>query len=206
MAKTVDNLVSVQSVLMSGAAGVATMMIANTLWMAYRLPPRWIALALSFLLGLVAFVAARQGLGQRILCYLCSSSIIFLVAVGSDSAGVILTGLAGTAGQMAGTSRIGVKPGTSRGYVLQHLDMSARTRSGGAGRLRPKMIDGNAGTVLVSRPTPGAAPESPAPGRPHPEHGNPASLPLPGGTRTPAPAQKPSRDVSARKPGFFNKW
>ncbi len=206
MAKAADNLVSVRSVLMSGAAGVATMVIANALWMADRLPPRWIALALSFLLGLVAFVSAKQALGQRILCYLCSSSIIFLVAAGSNSAGMILMELAGTAEHRAGTYGIGVVPGTSHGYVLQHLDMSARTRSGGAGRLRPKMIDGNAGAAPVSHPGPCLTPEPSAPRQPHPQHGNPVSLPLLGAIRTPAPTRKSLLDLPDTKPAFFNNW
>src|SRR2546425_10624835 len=35
-----------------GIAGGVTMLIANALWVAFSLPPRWTSLVLSFLLGL----------------------------------------------------------------------------------------------------------------------------------------------------------
>ena len=205
MAKVVDNLVSAQSVLISGAAGVVTMVIANTLWVAYRLPPRWIALALSFLLGLAAFVAIRQTLGQRILCYLCSSSIIFLVAVGSNRAGMILTGLAEPAVQPPGVSGIGGNSGT-QGHVLQHLDMSARTRTGGTGRLRPAMTDGNAGSRPILRARQGPAPGFPPLQRRGLQHGNPAPPPPSDVAQAQRSGQKRPLSVSGRKPRFFTRW
>ncbi|MDA8363442.1 MAG: hypothetical protein M0Z84_06380 [Gammaproteobacteria bacterium] len=142
MAKVADNLVSAQSVLISGAAGVATMAIADTLWMAYRLPPRWTALAISFLLGVVTFFAVRQTLAQRILYYLCSSSIIFLVAVGSNRAGMILAELTQSTGPPPSISRPDLNT-SSQKRVLQHLDMGARTRTSGYGRRRPRLMGGN---------------------------------------------------------------
>ncbi len=200
MAKVVDNLVSAQSVLISGAAGVVTMVIANTLWMAYRLPPRWIALALSFLLGLAAFVAIRQTLGQRILCYLCSSSIIFLVAVGSNRAGMILTGLAEPAAQPSEVSGIGGNFGIP-GHVLQHLDMSARTRTGGTGRMRPAMTDGNA------RSRQGPAPGFPVLQLPGLQHGDPAPPPPPSGVaQAQRSGQKRPLAAPGRKLRFFTRW
>ena len=141
MTKVADNLVSAQSVLISGAAGVATMAIADTLWVAYRLPPRWTALAISFLLGVVAF-AARQTLAQRILYYLCSSSIIFLVAVGSNRAGMILAELTQATGPPPRISRLDLNTSGQK-RVLEHLDMDARTRTSGYGRRRPRLMGGN---------------------------------------------------------------
>ena len=205
MAKVVENLVSAKSVLISGAAGVVTMVIANTLWMAYQLPPRWVALALSFLLGLAAFVAIRQTLGQRILCYLCSSSIIFLVAVGSNRAGMILTGLAEPTAQPSGISIIGGNSGV-QGHVLQHLDMSARTRTGGTGRLRPAMMDGNAGSGPVLHAHQGPPPGFPALQRPGLLHGNSASPPPSDVAQAQGSGQKRPLPVSGRKPRFFDRW
>ncbi len=202
MAKAIDNLVSVQSVLMSGVAGVAIMMITNTLWVAYLLPPRWIALALSFLMGSVAFVAFKQTLGQRILYYLCSSSIIFLVAVGSNRAGLILMGLTQPAAQWTGAPRISGNS-NSQGRVLQHLDMSARTRNSGTGRLRPRVTDQIAGDGIghltrqseATRSAQGSAVR----------HREP-TLPSPSAAGQQRSAQKRSTVAPAQKPQFFTRW
>src|SRR5256885_5804290 len=75
-----------------GIAGGVTMLIANALWVAFSLPPRWTALALSFLLGLLVFVATpRAPLWQRAVYYLLNSLIIFSVSIGSNYVGVGVT-------------------------------------------------------------------------------------------------------------------
>src|SRR5438309_9701336 len=48
-----------------GIAGGVTMLIANALWVAFSLPPRWTSLVLSFLLGLLVFVATRTRSPRR---------------------------------------------------------------------------------------------------------------------------------------------
>jgi len=74
-----------------GIAGGITMLIANALWVAFSLPPRWTSLVLSFLLGLLAFVATKIPLWQRAVYYLLNSLIIFSVSIGTNYVGVGLT-------------------------------------------------------------------------------------------------------------------
>src|SRR2546425_5917244 len=71
-----------------GIAGGVTMLIANALWVAFSLPPRWTSLVLSFLLGLLVFVATRVPLWQRAVYYLLNSLIIFSVSIGTNYVGV----------------------------------------------------------------------------------------------------------------------
>src|SRR5437868_14877632 len=72
-----------------GIAGGVTMLIANALWVAFSLPPRWTALVLSFLLGLLVFVATpRAPVWQRAVYYLLNSLIIFSVSIGTNYVGV----------------------------------------------------------------------------------------------------------------------
>src|SRR2546430_16964677 len=73
-----------------GIAGGITMLIANALWVAFSLPPRWTSLVLSFLLGL-AFVATKIPLWQRAGYYLLNSLIIFSVSIGTNYVGVGFT-------------------------------------------------------------------------------------------------------------------
>ncbi len=66
-----------KAMLTPGIAGGVTMLIANALWVAFSLPPRWTSLALSFLLGLLVFVATtRVPVWQRAVYYLLNSLII----------------------------------------------------------------------------------------------------------------------------------
>src|SRR2546422_1640859 len=75
-----------------GIAGGVTMLIANALWVAFSLPPRWTSLALSFLLGLLVFVATtRVPVWQRAVYYLLNSLIIFSVSIGTNYVGVGVT-------------------------------------------------------------------------------------------------------------------
>ncbi len=74
-----------------GIAGGITMLIANALWVAFSLPPRWTSLVLSFLLGLLAVVATKIPLWQRAVYYLLNSLIIFSVSIGTNYVGVGLT-------------------------------------------------------------------------------------------------------------------
>jgi len=68
------------------------MLIANALWVAFSLPPRWTSLLLSFVLGLLVFVTTtRVPLWQRAVYYLLNSLIIFAVSIGTNYVGVGVT-------------------------------------------------------------------------------------------------------------------
>jgi hypothetical protein len=88
----VDEFLQPKAMLTPGIAGGVTMLIANALWVAFSLPPRWTSLVLSFLVGLLVFVA-RGGVPkwQRAVYYLLNSLIIFSVSIGTNYVGVGLT-------------------------------------------------------------------------------------------------------------------
>jgi len=87
----VEEFLQPKAMLTPGIAGGVTMLIANALWVAFSLPPRWTSLVLSFLLGLLVFVATRVPWWQRAVYYLLNSLIIFSVSIGTNYAGVGLT-------------------------------------------------------------------------------------------------------------------
>ena len=84
----VEEFLQPKAMLTPGIAGGITMLIANALWVAFSLPPRWTSLVLSFLLGLLAFVATKIPLWQRAVYYLLNSLIIFSVSIGTNYVGV----------------------------------------------------------------------------------------------------------------------
>ena len=88
----VEEFLQPKAMLTPGIAGGITMLIANALWVAFSLPPRWTSLVLSFLLGLLVFVATtRAPLWQRAVYYLLNSLIIFSVSIGTNYVGVGVT-------------------------------------------------------------------------------------------------------------------
>ena len=88
----VEEFLQPKAMLTPGIAGGVTMLIANALWVAFSLPPRWTSLALSFLLGLLVFVATtRVPVWQRAVYYLLNSLIIFSVSIGTNYVGVGVT-------------------------------------------------------------------------------------------------------------------
>ena len=89
----VDEFLNPKAMLTPGIAGAVTMLIANALWVAFGLPPRWTSLMLSFVLGLLVFVGRSGGVPgwQRTVYYLLNSLIIFSVSIGTNYAGVGLT-------------------------------------------------------------------------------------------------------------------
>src|SRR5438093_2884579 len=88
----VEEFLQPKAMLTPGIAGGVTMLIANALWVAFSLPPRWTSLALSFLLGLLVFVTkGGVPLWQRAVYYLPNSLIIFSVSIGTNYVGVGLT-------------------------------------------------------------------------------------------------------------------
>jgi hypothetical protein len=85
----VEEFLQPKAMLTPGIAGGVTMLIANALWVAFSLPPRWTSLVLSFLLGLLVFVATtRVPVWQRAVYYLLNSLIIFSVSIGTNYVGV----------------------------------------------------------------------------------------------------------------------
>jgi hypothetical protein len=88
----VEEFLQPKAMLTPGIAGGVTMLIANALWVAFSLPPRWTSLVLSFLLGLLVFVA-KGGVPpwQRAVYYLLNSLIIFSVSIGTNYVGVGVT-------------------------------------------------------------------------------------------------------------------
>ena len=87
----VEEFLQPKAMLTPGIAGGVTMLIANALWVAFSLPPRWTSLVLSLLLGLLVFVATKVPLWQRAVYYLVNSLIIFSVSIGTNYVGVGLT-------------------------------------------------------------------------------------------------------------------
>ena len=88
----VEEFLQPKAMLTPGIAGGVTMLIANALWVAFSLPPRWTSLVLSFLLGLLVFVAkGGVPVWQRALYYLLNSLIIFSVSIGTNYVGAGLT-------------------------------------------------------------------------------------------------------------------
>ncbi len=205
MAKYAENLVSAQSVLISAATGIGTMAVANLLRLMYGLPPRWVALAISFLLGLAVLTKVRRSQTQQILCYLCSSSIIFLVAVASNRAGMALAGLAGPAPIHGGPIRAAAAPDARNG-VLQHLDMADRTRSSGNSRKRPRLVGGTGGSES-GQPASGPPPAS---AHTTQQASQPPQRPLPMRFEAERPAPDAARGQSApasgHGPRFFRRW
>jgi hypothetical protein len=88
----VDEFLQPKAMLTPGIAGGVTMLIANALWVAFSLPPRWTSLVVSFLVGLLVFVATtRVPVWQRALYYVLNSLIIFSVSIGANYVGVGVT-------------------------------------------------------------------------------------------------------------------
>lgn len=87
----VEEFLQPKAMLTPGIAGGVTMLIANALWVAFSLPPRWTSLVMSFLLGLLVLVATRAPWWQRTVYYVLNSLIIFAVSIGTNYVGVGVT-------------------------------------------------------------------------------------------------------------------
>ena len=84
----VKDFLNPNSMLTPGIAGSITMMVANALWMNFGLPPKYTALVLCLLLGLVVLAELKAPLWQKSVYYIINVLIIFSVSVGSNSVGV----------------------------------------------------------------------------------------------------------------------
>jgi hypothetical protein len=79
-----DDFLNPKSMLTPGIAGGIVMLITNTVCLQFpELTPRWLGLLLSFLLGLLVFMAGSIPKWQASLYYLLNSLIIFSVAMGT---------------------------------------------------------------------------------------------------------------------------
>ena len=87
----VKEFLNAKSMLTPGVAGLVAMLITNALHAQFGMPGRWIALALSFLIGSLVFGDTATRLLQRIVLYVINSLIIFSIAVGTNAAGAAAT-------------------------------------------------------------------------------------------------------------------
>lgn len=76
------------SMLTPGIAGSITMMIANALWINFGLEPKYTALMLCLLLGLVVLAELKVPLWQKPVYYIINVLIIFSVSAGTNVVGM----------------------------------------------------------------------------------------------------------------------
>lgn len=77
-----------KAMLTPGVAGAVTMLIGNSVWVAFGVPPPWTALLVSFLFGLLVLAGTGIPGWQRAIYYVLNSLIIFSMAVGSNTVSV----------------------------------------------------------------------------------------------------------------------
>lgn len=82
-----DEFLNPKSMLTPGIAGSIVMLITQALSNSFEWPLAMTAIILSFLVGLLVFIAVSIPLWQRIVFYLLNSLIIFSVAVGTSAGG-----------------------------------------------------------------------------------------------------------------------
>lgn len=82
----IQDFLNPNSMLTPGMAGGMTMLITNALCQHFPLPNDWTGLGLSFLFGLLVFVATGP-FWQRSVYYLLNSLVIFCVAAGASGFG-----------------------------------------------------------------------------------------------------------------------
>ena len=84
----VKDFLNPNSMLTPGIAGSITMMIANALWVNFGLTPKYTALVLCLLLGMVVLAELRAPLWQKSIYYIINVLIIFSVSAGSNVVGI----------------------------------------------------------------------------------------------------------------------
>ena len=83
----VEEFLNPNSMLTPGVAGGAIMMITNTVCSHFHLPGKWVALALSFIVGLLVVMNLTLPIWKRGVYYALNSLIIFSMAAGSNVIG-----------------------------------------------------------------------------------------------------------------------
>jgi hypothetical protein len=73
-----------------GAVGATTTMITGTLASQFGLPGNWTGLVLSLLFGLSVWADKSVPVYQRIIFYIINSMTIFAVAIGINTAGMVI--------------------------------------------------------------------------------------------------------------------
>lgn len=84
----VKDFLNPNSMITPGVAGSITMMIANTLWVNFGLEPKYTALMLCLLLGLVVLAELKVPLWQKPVYYILNVLIIYSVSAGTNVVGM----------------------------------------------------------------------------------------------------------------------
>lgn len=79
-----------KAMLTPGVAGTTTTMITGTLVSQFGLPGNWTGLAISLLFGLSVWADKSVPVYQRIIFYIINSMTIFAVAIGINTAGMVI--------------------------------------------------------------------------------------------------------------------
>lgn len=97
-----DQWLSPNSLLTPGIAGGVILLICNTLWAQFALPPKYTGLAASALFGVVVVYTIKANLFIRVVYWILNSLIVFSVATG----GTTVAGATFAAGDQAQTERV----------------------------------------------------------------------------------------------------
>ncbi len=84
----VKDFLNPNSMLTPGIAGGITMTIANSLWVNFDLPPKYTAIAMCLLLGLMVLAELKAPVWQKPVYYIINVLIIFSVSAGSNVVGM----------------------------------------------------------------------------------------------------------------------
>ncbi len=91
MADATDGYLNSRSMATPGIAGATTTMIADTLAIQFGLQANYTALFFSMVIGTLVLSDKTVPAIQRIILYIVNSLIIFTVAMGVNTAGVVAT-------------------------------------------------------------------------------------------------------------------
>lgn len=85
-----DDFVNSKAMMTPGVAGATTTMITATLSSQFGLPGNWTGMVISLLFGLCVWADKAVAVPQRIIFYIINSFTIFAVAVGLNTAGMVI--------------------------------------------------------------------------------------------------------------------
>ncbi len=85
-----EDFIKSKAMLTPGAAGATTTMITATLVSQFGLPGNWTGLVISLILGLSVWADKSVAIYQRIIFYIINSLTIFAVALGLNTAGIVV--------------------------------------------------------------------------------------------------------------------
>ena len=84
----IKDFLNPNSMLTPGIAGGITMMIANSLWVNFDFPPKYTAIVMCLLLGLMVLAELKAPIWQKPVYYIINVLIIFSVSAGSNVVGM----------------------------------------------------------------------------------------------------------------------